>query len=196
VGKLHVNDVILAANGHPVHTPEELRKVVQALRPATLVALLVRRPTATGPRTLSLVVRTISLAGTTVIGILPRLTFTADPSPLPYQVTIDNGDVEGPSAGLMFALSIVNRLSPVDLTHGHKIAGTGEISPDGIVGPVGGVKQKVIGAREAGAQIFFVPADCGPGACNYRDARPYAGSMRLVPVSTLDQALDFLRHLR
>ena len=87
VGKLRVNDVILAANGHPVRTPEELRKVVQALRPATPLALLVRRPTATGPRTLRLVVRTISLAGTTVIGILPRLTFTADPSPLPYRVT-------------------------------------------------------------------------------------------------------------
>jgi PDZ domain-containing protein len=196
VGTLRVNDIILAANGHPVHTPDALRKVVQALRPGTPVALLVRRPAATRPRTLRLMVRTISLSGTTVIGILPRLTFTAAPSHLPYQVAIDNGDVQGPSAGLMFALSIVNRLSPVDLTHGHKIAGTGEISPDGIVGPVGGVKQKVIGAREAGAQIFFVPADCGPGACNYRDARPYAGSMRLVPVSTLDQALDFLRHLR
>ena len=96
----------------------------------------------------------------------------------------------------MFTLSIINRLSPVDLTHGHKIAGTGEIMADGAVAPVGGVKQKVIGARESGAQIFFVPADCGPGACNYRDARPYARGMQLVPVSTLDQALDFLRHLR
>jgi PDZ domain-containing protein len=96
----------------------------------------------------------------------------------------------------MFALSIVNRLSSVDLTHGHKIAGTGQIYADGSVAPVGGVKQKVIGARESGAQIFFVPADCVPGACNYQEARPYARGMKLVPVATLDQALDFLRHLR
>jgi Lon-like protease len=196
VGKLQVNDVILAANGHPVHTPDELRKVVQALRPGTPVALLVRRPASTQPRTLRLMVRTISLTGTTVIGILPRLTFTAAPSHLPYPVAIDNGEIEGPSAGLIFALSIINRLSPVDLTHGHKIAGTGEIYPDGAVALVGGVKQKVIGARESGAQIFFVPAACEPGACNYRDARPYAKGMQLVPVYTLAQALDFLRHLR
>jgi len=195
VGKLQVNDVILAANGHPVHTPVELRKVVQALRPGTPVALLVRRPAPTRPRTLRLTVRTISLTGTTVIGILPRLTFTASPSHLPYQVTIDNRNVEGPSAGLMFTLSIINRLSPVDLTHGHKIAGTGQIYPDGSVAPVGGVKQKVLGARQSGAQIFFVPA-CVPGVCNYQEARPYARGMKLVPVATLDQALDFLHHLR
>jgi PDZ domain-containing protein len=145
---------------------------------------------------LRLVVRTIRLGGATVIGIVPRLTFTADPSHVPYRVTIDNGNVEGSSAGLMLALSIINRLSPVDLTHGYRIAGTGEIASDGAVAPVGGVKQKVIGAREAGAQIFFVPADCVPGACNYQVARRYAGGMRIVPVSTLDQALDVLRHLR
>src|SRR5204863_4842739 len=111
-------------------------KVVQALRPGTSVALLVRRPTSSGPRTFRLVVRTISLGGATVVGIQPRLTFTADPSHLPYRVTIDNGNVEGSSAGLMLALSIINRLAPVDLTHGHKIAGTGDIGSDGAVAPV------------------------------------------------------------
>src|SRR5205823_1656512 len=89
VGKLQVDDVILAANGHLVHTPDELRKVVQALQPGTPVGLLVRRPASHRPRTFRLTVRTISLTGTTVIGIVPRLTFTAVPSDLPYRVTID-----------------------------------------------------------------------------------------------------------
>jgi PDZ domain-containing protein len=92
----------------------------------------------------------------------------------------------------MFSLGILNRLSPTDLTHGVKIAGTGTINLDGTVGPIGGVKQKVIGAQWAHARYFFVPCTGG----NDADATKVVGhSMTLVPVNTLDDALAFLQSL-
>jgi PDZ domain-containing protein len=195
-GKLRVNDVILKANGQPIRTPQQLRDVIQRLRPGASVSLLVSRPLAKGTRTLHVTIPTVSITGKAAIGILPQLTFSKMPTDLPYKVKIDSGEIGGPSAGLMFTLAIINRLSPSDLTHGYKIAGTGTIDPDGNVGPIGGVKQKVIGAREAGAEYFFVPAYCDPTDCNYKEAKPYAKGITLVPVYTLDQALAYLRHLK
>lgn len=190
VGKLRVNDVILQVNGQDVHTPDQLRQAVQRLQPGDPVALVVHRAASAGPRRLRLTVPTIrNSAGNAIIGILPQLTFTALPKNLPYKVTINTDNIEGPSAGLMFTLSIINHLSPVDLTHGHKIAGTGTIDAAGNVGAIGGVKQKVIGAREVGAQYFIVPLD------NYAEAKPYAKGITLVPVATLDDALAFLKGL-
>jgi PDZ domain-containing protein len=98
--------------------------------------------------------------------------------------------VGGPSAGLAFTLGILQRFSKTDLTRGHRIAVTGEIALDGSVGPIGGVKQKVIGARWAGAQYFLLPA------ANYDEARPYAQGLTLVPVHTIDEALAFLKKLK
>ena len=72
----------------------------------------------------------------------------------------------------------------------------GRSIPSGLVGPIGGVKQKVIGARQAGAQYFFVPAYCDSSDCNYKEAKPYAKGLTLVPVYTLDEALAYLKHLR
>lgn len=195
-GKLRVDDVILQVNGREVHTPVELRQAVQRVMPGDPVSLLVSRATSGDTRTLHLTVPTIrNDTGAAAIGIYPRVTFNAFPSHLPYKVTINTDNVEGPSAGLMFALAIINRLSPIDLTHGHKIAGTGTINADGTVGPIGGVKQKVIGAREAGARYFFVPASCDQYSCNYKEAKPYARGITLVPVNTLDDALSFLHRL-
>ena len=67
----------------------------------------------------------------------------------------------GPSAGLMFALAIMDKLSPQDELHGAKVAGTGEIYVDGKVYPIGGIRYKIVGAREAGADYFLAPvANC------------------------------------
>lgn len=186
-GKLQVNDTILAANGRPIQTTQQLRDVVQAVQPGASISLLVSRPTGSDNETLHVSVPTVKLSGKAAIGVFLQPTGEAK---LPYSVTIDSGDIEGPSAGLMFALGIINRLSPVDLTHGHKIAGTGTIDLNGNVGPIGGAKQKVIGAREAGARYFFVPA-----TENYAEAKPFAKGITLVPVNTLNDALHFLRHL-
>ena len=109
---------------------------------------------------------------------------------LPFPVSIDAGGVGGPSAGLAFALEVLQQLGH-NVVHGHKIAATGEIFPDGSVGPIGGIKQKTIGAREAGVDAFLVPA-----GENARDARKDAGGLRIIPVESFPQALRALATLR
>ncbi|PZT69376.1 hypothetical protein DN402_21510 [Streptomyces sp. SW4] len=106
-------------------------------------------------------------------------------------VTLRLADVGGPSAGLLFALGIVDKLDTGDLTGGRVVAGTGTITPSGKVGPVGGVPLKTQSARRDGATVFLVPeAECG-------DARSQLPKgMRLIPVETLDGAVDALTALR
>ena len=109
---------------------------------------------------------------------------------LPIDVRINAGDVGGPSAGLAFALDILQELGR-NVVHGHKIAATGEILPDGSVGPIGGIKQKTIGAREAHVDAFLVPA-----GENAREARRYAHGLRIIAVESFPQALRALATLR
>ncbi len=103
----------------------------------------------------------------------------------PVQVDIALEDVGGPSAGLMFALSIVDRLSPGDLTGGEHVAGTGTVTPDGTVGAIGGIPQKVRGARAAGAEVFLAPVD----NCAELDGRVPEG-LTVYAVDTLSTARD------
>src|SRR5262249_56872083 len=102
---------------------------------------------------------------------------------LPFPVRIDAGNVGGPSAGLAFALEVMQELGH-NVLHGHKIAATGELEPDGTVRPIGGIKQKTIGAREAGVDAFLVPA-----GDNAVEARKYAHGLRIIPVESFQQAL-------
>jgi PDZ domain-containing protein len=101
------------------------------------------------------------------------------------------GDIGGPSAGMMFALGIIDKLTKLDLTAGRFIAGTGEITPGGQVQPIGGIQQKMIGARNAGATIFLTPAT---NCADTKGAVPKG--MRLVKVSTLNQAVTYLEALK
>jgi len=105
---------------------------------------------------------------------------------LPVDITIDTGQIGGPSAGLAFALDIIDELGPTDIDHGEKVVATGEIALDGSVHEIGGIEQKTIGARKAGADVFLVPD------ANAEGARKYADGLRIVPVSTLDEALHAL----
>ena len=105
---------------------------------------------------------------------------------LPLDIEINTGNVGGPSAGLAFALALLEDLGH-DVDHGRKVAVTGALALDGTVLPVGGIQQKVIGARRAGAQVFVVPA-----GDNAREARRYADGMRVVPVKSFRQALQKL----
>ncbi len=97
--------------------------------------------------------------------------------------------VGGPSAGLMFALTVCNSLSPTDLTGGRRIAGTGTIDADGVVGPIGGVEEKVVAAEDAGAAYFLAPP------ANYPAALAAARRIKVVEVSSASDALAFLRRL-
>jgi len=105
---------------------------------------------------------------------------------LPIDVEIDLGGVGGPSAGLAFALDIVEELRG-GVDRGLDVAATGELELDGDVLPIGGVKQKVIGARRSGADIFLVPA-----GDNAAEARRHAGDLRIIPVESFRQALQAL----
>jgi PDZ domain-containing protein len=105
----------------------------------------------------------------------------------PVDITIDTSPVGGPSAGLAFALAIIDDLTAGSLTGGHRVAVTGAIAPDGTVQPVGGVEQKAITARTNGVQIMIVPRSEVP------DARKGAGGVKVVGVDTVDQALAVLQ---
>jgi PDZ domain-containing protein len=108
---------------------------------------------------------------------------------LPVDVEIDLGGVGGPSAGLPFALEIYQEWGN-DVDRGYEVAATGEIQLDGTVASVGGIKQKTIGVRSAGADVFLVPA-----GDNATTARRYAGSLRVIPVESFEQALHVLQTL-
>ena len=105
----------------------------------------------------------------------------------PISIDIDTGNVGGPSAGLMMALNVYNSLIENDITNGIKVAGTGTIEIDGSVGPVGGVKQKVIAAKNAGASLILVPT------ANFNDIKSYIDDdTNIVPVDTFKQALEVI----
>jgi PDZ domain-containing protein len=109
---------------------------------------------------------------------------------LPIDVEIDARNIGGPSAGMMYAITVLDLLTEEDLAKGHRIAGTGTISPDETVGAIGGVRQKVYAARSVGAEYVIVPTD------NYSDALTAADDdIEVVAVATLQDALDFLESL-
>lgn len=109
------------------------------------------------------------------------------------EVHFTDTNVGGPSAGLMFTMEIYNRLTPGDLTRGYRVAGTGTIDGEGRVGPIGGVKHKIVAADREGAEIFFVPEG------NYKEALAKAEEigtgMKLVKVTALKDALDYMKKL-
>ncbi len=115
------------------------------------------------------------------------------------KVNIDTSQIGGPSAGLMFSLEIYNQLTAEDLTKGYKIAGTGTLNEEGIVGRIGSAGQKVVAAHKAGAQYFFAPNEGGAKHSNYHEALQVAKeigtAMQIIPVDTMDDALDFLQSL-
>lgn len=115
------------------------------------------------------------------------------------EVKIDAHNIGGPSAGLMFTLEIYNQLIEKDITKGHEIAGTGTINEKGEVGPIGGISQKVVAAHDAGAEVFFAPNEKGAENSNYKDAvktaKDIGTKMKIVPVDTLDDALNYLEKM-
>jgi PDZ domain-containing protein len=109
----------------------------------------------------------------------------------PFPITISVGDIGGPSAGMMFALGIIDKLTKLDLTAGRFIAGTGEITASGQVQPIGGIQQKMVGARNAGATVYLAHA----GNCSDTTGAVPAG-LRVVKVSTLSQAVSDLEAIK
>lgn len=181
-GKLHPSDLLVELDGTPIDSLARLRSVLDARKPGDEVELVVRR----GKQRLRLSVELAADPRDQKRGVIGVLVEQSVDVRLPLQVQIDAGNVGGPSAGLAFALGVLEKLGR-DVDHGLRVAVTGEIELDGSVGPVGGIKQKTIGAKDAGIQLFLVPA-----GDNAQEARRYADGMRVVPVQSFQQALRAL----
>ena len=182
---LRSGDLIVGVRDHPIRTVAQLRAATAKLAPGDSLSLRLERDGQALGRT----VRTVAAPGEpkrAIVGIEAsddaRIT-------LPRKVSIDLGNIGGPSAGLPFALQVYQELGQ-DVDHGLRVAATGEIALDGSVGAVGALKQKTVGVRRAGADVFLVPA--GENAAT---ARRYAGALRVIPVESFRQALRVLRTL-
>lgn len=186
-GILQTGDVITGLNGNPVRTTSDLIQLIQAQPPNATVKMDIQR----GNEKLQVSVPLMTPASPgdkPQIGIaIGSAGFDFKP---PFPISIVTQKIEGgPSAGLMFTLTVYNLLSKEDLTGGRKIAGTGTINLDGTVGPIGGVKQKIFAAEGVGAKYFLCPVD------NYADAVSVAKSIKVVKIATVEQAISFLRSL-
>ena len=182
-GALRPGDVLATVDGTPVTDPAQLRTLVSDRAVGAPVRIGYRRGSAEATATLTTAASTDS-PPRSIIGVSTTVTY-------PFTVKIALKDVGGPSAGLMFALGIIDKLQPGSLTNGKYVAGTGEITPEGRVQPIGGIQQKLRGARGKGATVFLVPADnCADAAAN----RPRG--LELVKVSSLDEAVKALAEVR
>jgi PDZ domain-containing protein len=179
---LKPGDVITAVNGQPVTGETSLASLVTSHPAGTVLQIEVQR----SGKTVTLPVKSVSSNGTAVIGVSVQQHYK-----FPFTVDISVGNIGGPSAGMMFALGIVDKLTKDNLTGGKFIAGTGEITPAGQVGAIGGIQQKMVAARSAGATIFLTPA----GNCANTVGAVPAG-LRLVKVATLSQAVDDLEAIK
>jgi PDZ domain-containing protein len=182
-GRLRVGDVITAVDGRPLRRAADLAARSAADRPGETIALEVQRQhtTRTVPVPVGLVGQGRVGLGIVIRALDPKIT-------LPFPVSITAGNIGGPSAGLMMALSVYDLVGPVDLARGRIIAGTGTIDVDGDVGPIGGIAEKVAGAERAGATVFLAPAS------QVVAARAAASpKLHVIPVRTFEDAVAALR---
>jgi PDZ domain-containing protein len=186
-GLLQPGDVIVALNGRPIHTTNDLIGQMQGLHSDGTVQLQVDRLQHKMDLTVPLLPPSAP-GNPPRIGIAIASAGTDVSLPFPVKI-VPQKIVGGPSAGLMFALTVYNAVTPGDLTGGRKIAGTGTINLDGSVGPIGGVEQKVVAAELAGASYFLSPPE------NYAAARSVARHIQVVEVASITQAIEFLRGL-
>ena len=175
-GKIKVRDLLRRIGDTPVTANTDVGKLIRAVPDGQSVPIVVERDgrlvhTRVTPKTQD---------GNRLIGVQLEVGYT-----FPFKVSVNISDaIGGPSAGLMFALSIYDTLTPGSLTGGSSVAGTGTIAADGTVGEIGGIQQKIVGARQDGAQLFLVPpANCADAVGSDH------GSMRLAKAATLKDAI-------
>ncbi|GAA2465678.1 PDZ domain-containing protein [Streptomyces macrosporus] len=196
-GRLHAGDVIRAVDGEPVEQPDDVARLVTEHEPGEDVVFTVvpaKRAEAaekkgeepTGGRDVTVTTTAADDDKRAIVGIRAGLDHT-----FPFEIDIKLADVGGPSAGLMFALGIVDKLTKGDLTGGEFVAGTGTIDGEGAVGPIGGIQMKTIAARDKGAEYFLTPEDNCAGAL-----RDVPDGLTLVKVGTIDDALEALEDIR
>jgi len=184
VGLLSPGDQLLAIDGRPIESVSAVYEALRETRPGQQVTIRVLR--AGAPREVAVTL------GSRPDGPQGFLDVTPSGELLnPDEIMIGLTDVGGPSAGLIFALAVVDKLTPGELTGGRFVAGTGEISQAGDVGPIGGIPFKMMAARAAGATVFLVPAkNCEEAMSNAPEG------LQLVKVGTLGEAVSGLDAVR
>ena len=185
VGKLQPTDVIESVNGAKTPTIALLRTALAKVHPGDTVTLAITRGTEHKTVTIKTVPDPLERSRA-LVGFTPAQ--SADIN-LPLKVQIDAGNVGGPSAGLAFALEVMEQLGH-RVDRGYRIAATGQIELDGTISAIGGVKQKTYGVRAAKADVFLVPA-----GENAQEARRYAHGLRIIAVKSFPQALRALATL-
>ncbi|HEV7787632.1 MAG TPA: S16 family serine protease [Pseudonocardia sp.] len=188
---LKEGDQLLSVKGQQVTSPGQVSQILTTTRPGDQIPVSFQR--GDGPAT----------QGTVTVGARPAIAGRPDgpqgflgitPEGRPAvanQIVISLGDIGGPSAGLAFALAVIDKLTPDDLTGGKFVAGTGQIGPTGVVSPIGGIPLKMIAARHAGATVFLVPAaNCAEAAANT------PAGLQLIKVTNLSDAVDSLTALK
>ncbi|OQR60529.1 PDZ/DHR/GLGF domain-containing protein [Streptomyces maremycinicus] len=198
-GRLHAGDVIKAVDGTAVKEPGDVAKLVTRHKPGEKVVFRIvpakeqaaaEKANKAAARTQDVTITTATSDDTgekrAIVGISAGTDHT-----FPFTIDIKLADVGGPSAGLMFALGIYDKLTPGSLTGGKFVAGTGTIDDAGTVGPIGGIEMKTVGARSQGAQYFLTPAENCAAA-----AKDTPSGLRLVKVNTIDDALEALADIR
>jgi PDZ domain-containing protein len=184
-GRLQPTDVVVAVDGRPVRTPSDLRRLIGRHHPGETIRLTVRG--GAGLRQVTL--KTVADPSDSRHAIIGVLVDQSAQITLPLSVRIDAQGVGGPSAGLAFALGLMEQLGR-DVDRGYRVAATGELALDGSVVEIGAVHQKVLDARKTDVDVFLVPA-----GDNATEARKYARGLRVVPVKTFRQALHALATL-
>ncbi|GAA1311419.1 PDZ domain-containing protein [Pseudonocardia xinjiangensis] len=178
-GRLEVGDEIVAVSGQAVDSPAAVSSALASTKPGQSVTITYRR--AGQQRDADVVLGSSPDRPQGLLGVRPGI------EPQAGDIRISLGDIGGPSAGLMFALAVIDKLTPGNLADGRFVAGTGTIAPDGQVGPIGGIPFKMRAARDAGATVFLVPADnCAEAAANA------PAGLELVRVANLQDALTGL----
>ncbi len=188
-GVLEVGDEVVAVDGQAVSAPGQVGRLVRQHEVGDTVEfeVLRREEPDAEPTALTVTVPTAANPGADAseepvpyVGILVATAHDA-----PFEIEFGDANVGGPSAGMMFSLGIVDILTEGPLTGGEHVAGTGTIDPEGNVGPIGGIQQKLVGARRAGAELFVAPAaNCGDVLGNVPDG------LTVVAVETLSAARD------
>jgi Lon-like protease len=184
-------DLVVAVDGKPVALSDDAVAAIQVHKPGQAIRLTVKRAdSSAAPHDVQLTLAdNPDSPGKPFLGV--SLQTFRQSFDFPFRVNIDSGQIGGPSAGLAFTLGLLDVLTPGELTGGVAVAATGTIAPDGSVGPVGGVAQKTVAVKRAGATLFLVPSD------EYAVAKARAGTgLRVERADTLEQALRVLATLR
>ena len=184
-GVLEVGDVIVMVDDDPIALSDDLFNAIRSRAPGDEVELVIERAGSGDEERVTVVLaEQPEVEGVALLGVEPQTIDLVATSP--FDISFDIENVGGPSAGLAFTLGVIDVLTPGELTGGARVATTGAILRDGTVGPVGGVAQKTVAARQAGADLFIVPST------EYEEALTQAGDMPVAMADTVEEALDVL----